>query len=87
MQTYLQTARRAMVLNDRRPIVQRGKVLRGQPSPSFCIVSIFRCRDDIARLDVYSQSELKTYHLVLTSAMLEVGLPRANKPRYTDTVS
>lgn len=61
-----------MVSHDKRPVVQRGKLLPHGSARAFCIISVYRCMNDVVRVSAYNQADKQTYTLVLTKALLEV---------------
>lgn len=70
---YVDQLRKTRVRNDTKPLVQRGKLIRGQ-WPAYCIVSFYRIREaGVVKLDVYHKEEKKNYLLVLSPADMEVG--------------
>lgn len=72
---YLASAQEALLKNEAKPVFQRGKTLRqaeADRAPAFCVVSFYRCRDQVVRIEAYDQEKKLTYRLVLTPTLLQV---------------
>jgi hypothetical protein len=69
---YLKTCQQTLVQTDARPVVQRGKLLKGGDG-AYCIVSFYRCREGVVKVEAYNQARRFSHRLVLTRAAMEVG--------------
>ena len=70
-QTYVDHLRRTRVRKDRKPVIQRGKLIRGE-WPSYCILNFYRLREGVIQIEAYHQEQKKTYLLSLTHTIIEV---------------
>jgi len=70
-QVYIDHLRRTRQRKDAKPVIQRGKLIRGE-WPSYGIISFYRLRQGVIQVDVYHQEQRKTYRLWLTRATIKV---------------
>ena len=73
---YLEAAQGALLKNEVKPVYQKGATIRQEAadrSSVFCVVSFYRCRDRVVRIQAHDQERQLTYRMVLTPTILQVS--------------